>query len=332
MPFITMPTKSVRFADDAIPTKQQTKSRWCCRNGWYPALVAAAISIGCLLDLYSSMSCEFLQVHVETDTGESRGSVHIGIYFHQTGAFENGAFGEYLAEGCQRYSDEFEENVIAQDKLWLTTRYIGMISAACGGVAAVACWLLVFTPLPIGCLWFGVILPLVFIAFLAEGLKFLFLDVKVCSAALWYTRSTDCEFATTGYIAIAASVVFFLCAVLVCVHRPKPLVSKDDSRPLSSRMEIAAIDYDDLSDLELQPTLTDETEPMERNDTEPISNKELHIVDEEPILSKQVNITDQEPAEEQKPNVTPIDPDGQVLPLSFIQRTATRGSSAPIDP
>lgn len=351
MPCTIMTTKSVRFVDDS------TKRRWCCcRYGWYPVFVAACITAAFLLDLYSSMSCEFLKVHVDTDTGESRGSAYIGIYFHQTGAFEDGQFGEYLAEGCQRYSDEFEATVVEGDRMWQATRYIGMVSAISGGIAAVTCWLLVFAPIPISCIWSGIILPLLFIAFVAGGLKFLFLDVKLCSAAIWYKSRTDCEFATTGFIAVAASVMFFLCVVMVCVHKPKLMVPPNDSRQSKSNEEASTANL--INDLELQQT--------ETYDTEPIISEELQAIEEEPSQSSMtveeepevqeprnsVTIEEdpedqprrslfiKEDPEEQRQSTTLVDPEGHLVPPSPPQETTSSPiqsltitrSRTPIDP
>lgn len=220
------PSRSLNDGAPSSPSPTRRLSRnyftFLCRYGWYPILVASTITGACLLDLYSSMSCEFLKVNVNTDTGETRGHAFIGIYYRQSGsAFESGVFGDYLAEGCQAYSDEFETNVIAHDRTWQATRYLGMISAVSGGVAAVMAWLLVVTPIPASCIWSGIMLPLLPIAFLGEGTKFLFLDANICTAPLWYKHSTDCELGTTAYFAIAACVVLFLCLVMACVWKPQ---------------------------------------------------------------------------------------------------------------
>lgn len=338
---LTMPTKSVRFADERPP-----KWRWCCRYGWYPVLVASSITAACLLDILSSMSCEFLKVHVDNDTGESRGSVYIGIYFHQMGGFEDGQFGEYLAEGCQQYSDEFEANIIEGDRMWQATRYVGILSATTGIIAAVTCWLLVLAPIPSGCIWSGIVLPLVFIAFLAEGLKFLFLDVKVCSAALWYKNRTDCEFATTGYIAVASSMIFFLCAVMVCLHKPKLMVSTNYSRRSKCSDEEAST-ANLIDDLELQQT--------ESYDTESIINEALQTIDEEPEVqghTESVTINEEpkeeprkvfvseDPDAERRQSTSSVDPEGHMVPpLPHAQVTSTPPSQltatknrTPMDP
>jgi hypothetical protein len=203
--------------------------------------VAAIVTAACLLDLYSSMSCEFLQVSVKTDDGSDRGSAFIGIYLRQTGAFESGTFGEYLAEGCQPYSSLFVQNVIQEDRVWQATRYLGIISILSGGAAAILCWIFVVTPIPLGCLWRGLLLPLLLIAFLAEGLKFLFLDVNICNAPLWYTSSnrTACELGTTAYFAIAAGVVFFVCPILICCYKPpfREIASSSGRTQVSSRLD-----------------------------------------------------------------------------------------------
>lgn len=226
-----------RRSDSDSPSQSHRRRRrisvsCCCRYGYVPLFLAILITIACLLDVYSSISCEFLQVNIQTDVdGSNRGSAFVGIFFRQTGAFDGELFGQsYLAEGCQSYSRVFEETVIHDDKIWQATRYIAMISAVSGGAAAVVCWLFVLTPISITCLWRGLLLPLLINTFLAEGLKFLFLDVDLCSAPLWYTSRTNCQLATTAYICIAACVVFFLCPILVCLFKPQETQSLDQQQ------------------------------------------------------------------------------------------------------
>ena len=88
---------------------------------------------------------------------------------------------------------------------------------------------MVFTPIPAGFFWPGVLLPSLIISFLCEGSKFLFLDASACRSALWYPSGTaslpqvaeSCELGKTSYFAIAAAVCFFISLVLVCVVSPK---------------------------------------------------------------------------------------------------------------
>lgn len=90
-------------------------------------------------------------------------------------------------------------------------------------------WLFVFTPLPAGFFWPGVLLPALLIAFISEGSKFLFLDTAACRSDLWYPSGIDsqpqvaqsCQLGKTSYFAIAATTAFFASLVVVCIWSPK---------------------------------------------------------------------------------------------------------------
>lgn len=115
--------------------------RHCCfRYGWYPLLVALVVSAACALDLYSFVSCQFLQINIgfnPSNSGWNQSTANVGIFFYETGALAE-KFGDNLAPGCQMYSDAFEQQFIDGDKTWQASRIMGMISAISGLLAAVS--------------------------------------------------------------------------------------------------------------------------------------------------------------------------------------------------
>jgi hypothetical protein len=93
-----------------------------------------------LLDLYSSFSCEFLQVNVgfnPSNMGWNQSTANIGIFFYEAGSLDT-QFGDNIVPGCVRYSDEFEQQFVDGDKTWTATQIMAMIAAVAGMIAAVS--------------------------------------------------------------------------------------------------------------------------------------------------------------------------------------------------
>jgi hypothetical protein len=114
--------------------------RCCFRYGWYPFLVALVVSAACALDLYSFVSCQFLQINIgfnPSNIGWNQSTANVGIFYYETDS-PDGKFGDDLAPGCQQYSDAFEQQFIDGDKTWQASRVFAMISAISSMLAAVS--------------------------------------------------------------------------------------------------------------------------------------------------------------------------------------------------
>ena len=71
------------------------------------------------------------------------------------------------------------------------------------------------------------VLPALVASFLAEASKFLFYDTSICQKAVWLPqgaeslpRTVQCSLGTSSIYGIAASSVFLVCLVLVCLKAP----------------------------------------------------------------------------------------------------------------
>jgi len=207
----------------------------CCRYGWYPLIVAPVVTFSCLLDLYSSFDCEFLNVEVgftPLNPAWNESKATFGLFQYQSGSYERNEesrFWEVLVEGCHSYSEDFEVAFVDGDRTWQVTRIMAFISGGSSIVAVLVSWLLVILPLPASFLWPGVILPSLLIAFLCQGSKFLFLDTAICQSSLWYPTGVDslpqkvhnCSLGKSSYFCISAAVSLCICLLLVCLNSPQ---------------------------------------------------------------------------------------------------------------
>lgn len=111
-----------------------------CRYGWWPLLVALVCTAALLLDLYSSFSCEFLQVNVgfnPSNVGWNQSTVNIGIFFFESESLDE-EFGDNVVKGCVRFSDSFEQQFIKGDKTWTATQIMALVAAISGMIATVS--------------------------------------------------------------------------------------------------------------------------------------------------------------------------------------------------
>lgn len=122
--------------------------RYClCRHGWYPLLVSPFVTIGFLLDLYSSLDCHFLRVNIGfTPANEEWSDPQIDVgfwsYHGDEGVVDNQPpFRNdkiYILPGCTEYSPEFSDFFIGGDKAWSAAKIMGMTSGVAGAIACVS--------------------------------------------------------------------------------------------------------------------------------------------------------------------------------------------------
>lgn len=98
------------------------------------------VSAACALDLYSFVSCDFLEINIgfnPSNTGWNQSTANVGLFYYETGELGE-KFGDNLAPGCVSYSDAFEEQFINGDRTWQATRVMGMITAISGMISVVS--------------------------------------------------------------------------------------------------------------------------------------------------------------------------------------------------
>lgn len=116
----------------------------CCRYGWYPLIVAPVVTASCLLDLYSSYDCEFINVEVgftPLNPAWNESKATFGLFQFQSGVFDENKdirFWEEVVEGCNSYSQDFEVAFVDGDRTWQVTRVMAFISGGSSITAAVS--------------------------------------------------------------------------------------------------------------------------------------------------------------------------------------------------
>ena len=100
------------------------------------------ITSGCLLSLYSSFGCDFVEVEVGfTPSNEAwnQSTAHLGLFTIHTGT-ENGGnkYTNQILDGCEWYPSNFEFNFVEGDRTWKVARIMALISGAASMTATVS--------------------------------------------------------------------------------------------------------------------------------------------------------------------------------------------------
>jgi hypothetical protein len=134
-----------------------------------------------------------------------------------------------LYEGCKAYTSAITEDYVEKDRTWRVARIMALIAGATAGIGSILAWSFVITPLSPNCAWPGILLPIVMIAFIAEGSKFLIFDIALCRSSLWLPSGVDslpqsaesCELGTSALAGIAAGSLLLVVLLAVCLKVPE---------------------------------------------------------------------------------------------------------------
>lgn len=228
-------SNSLRLTSSSATCGQKCWRFWrkcCCRSGGYPLLVAPVLTAACLLSLYSTAGCEFVDLQVgftPSNDAYNRSTALLGFFYHNSNYDHHDDILDTLHSGCSRYTNIFEQDFIGKDRTWKVSRIMALISAIGSLLCGLLIWLFVITPLPTRFIWPGVLLPLVMLSFIAEGSKFLIFDIALCSNALWLPSGVDspaqsaqsCGLGQTAIYGIASASLMLLSLLLVCLKTPE---------------------------------------------------------------------------------------------------------------
>jgi hypothetical protein len=209
----------------------------CCRYGWYPVFVAPILTLACLLSLYSAGGCDFITVNVgftpQPNVGWNESQASLGMWYYAKEGVEEHELAEYVPEvyyngECTWYEDGFDEVFIAKDRTWKVARIMTMVAGGASTLAALMSWMYVFSPFPTSFVWPALFLPVVMIAFIAEGSKFLIFDIGVCRTSVWLPSGVNslpqtaesCELGESAYFSIGAGAFLLVGLLFVCLKVP----------------------------------------------------------------------------------------------------------------
>jgi hypothetical protein len=206
-----------------------------CTAGWYPILVAPLATIGLLLATYSSAGCQLMNIDIgftpSNVAWNHSSTADIGLFFYydqSNASVEQNKYKEIFHNGCTWYTDDFDESFISKDRTWKVARVMALISISGSIVVVFATWMTIFFPLPVCCIWSGIILPCSMLGFIAEGSKFLIFDIALCRNAVWFPSGIDslpaeaetCSMGESSYYGIAAGVVNLISLLAICLRSP----------------------------------------------------------------------------------------------------------------
>ena len=273
-------------------------------------MVAPVLTAGCMLSIYSSLGCEFIELDVgftPSNQAWNQSTVGMGLFLVNVGDMPlESSILTSLHSNCDWYPSLFEDRFIDNDRTWKVSRIMAFIAGGSSLAAAILAWLFCITPLPASYLWPGMLLPLVMFAFIAEGSKFLLFDIGLCRNALWYPSgvdslpqsAADCTLGPTAYFVISAGVVLLLSLFLVCLQSPHAReldpyygaqqleTEKDEVKPSYTAREPEGLEEADY--LESKPSYdhekvsedTDESSNNDNNTIERISESRLSTVEQ----------------------------------------------------
>jgi len=263
--------------------------RCCCRLGIYPLAVALVMTAACLLSVYSSTACEFVDLSVGfTPTNaamNNQSQVLLGLFYYQpvvtlspqrdetastaaaaeTDVAVTAPYLQLVREGCQPYTTDIESEYMNGDRTWRTARIMALIAAAAAALASLLAWSFCVTACLSSHAWGGILLPLTMIAFIAEGSKFLMFDISLCRNNLWLPTGVDslpqsaqsCELGETAFFSIAAGALLLLSLSMVCLQSPEyrdldPNFGVDFENQNGNQHDVESQDYRNVKAAEQQ--------------------------------------------------------------------------------
>lgn len=204
-----------------------------CTAGWYPAVVTFILTAGLLLALISTSGCHMVELSVgftPSNDAWNSSQIDLGLFFYydENAISSINKYQEIFHGGCAQYQDIFQENIIDNDRTWKVGRVMALLALSSSFLGTLTGWLIVFTPVSIGWIWNGLLLPLTMLSFIAEGSKFLIFDMALCRSEVWFPSGVDslpetaesCKLGESGYYGIAAGAMHLIGLLCVCLKTP----------------------------------------------------------------------------------------------------------------
>ena len=116
----------------------------CCRFGCWPLIIAPLVTWATILDLYSSVDCEFVRVNIGFTPSNSAWNqssyVDLGLFHYQSESLQADIlYPELLkVEGCRTYPQDFQSQFMEGDRTWDVARMMALVSGSAGMLATVS--------------------------------------------------------------------------------------------------------------------------------------------------------------------------------------------------
>ncbi len=114
----------------------------CCRNGFYPLIVAPFITASFFLDVYCTVGCGFVNLDVgfqPMNDAWSKQKMEFGLFHYQSGEqnVHTNSLMNSFHPGCTPFDSTFKEFFVEGDKTWVMSQIMGIVSGSAGGIATV---------------------------------------------------------------------------------------------------------------------------------------------------------------------------------------------------
>jgi len=196
--------------------------------------VAPILTAGFILSLYSSAGCNFIDLSVgfvpnNAAWNQSRAELGLFYYYDNSTVVSDNKYQQTFHEGCVRYTDDFDDAIVSKDRTWKVARVMASIALSGSLLATITIWIIILSPVPVQCVWPGILLPTSMLAFIAEGSKFLFFDIALCRNAVWFPSGVDslpeeaasCGLGPSAFVGIAAGSLHLVALLAVCMESPR---------------------------------------------------------------------------------------------------------------
>ncbi len=121
----------------------------CCRNGFYPLVVAPFITASFLLDVFCTVGCGYITLNVgfePVNEAWKDEQLRFGLFNYQSGV-EGANLNSYMNNfhpGCVGFNDLFKEFFVVGDKTWVMSQIMGIVSACAGCLSTVSAMVVLF--------------------------------------------------------------------------------------------------------------------------------------------------------------------------------------------
>lgn len=115
----------------------------CCRYGLYPLLIVPIVTLGCLLTIFSSVGCKFVEIDIGfepvNEGWNATAPYNFGLFFYHNATIKHDNLHQNMFHsGCTKYSNTFYDSFIGSDRTFKMTQIMAMISCVSSALSMVS--------------------------------------------------------------------------------------------------------------------------------------------------------------------------------------------------